>query len=89
MNQIPILPNRLDWPSAIGNFLLNFGTLECLVFICSRSKGMMQNYSESFQMARLGELRAINRPHQPLQARLQLWPQENMSKITRLVVLLN
>lgn len=32
MNQVPILPNRLDWPSAIGNFLLNFGTLEYLVF---------------------------------------------------------
>jgi len=33
MNQIPILPDRLDWPSAIGNFLLNFGTLEYLVFV--------------------------------------------------------
>ena len=27
-----LLPARLDWPSAIGNFLLNFGTLEWLVF---------------------------------------------------------
>ncbi len=33
MNPVPILPNRLDWPSAIGNFLLNFGTLEYLVFV--------------------------------------------------------
>ncbi len=32
MNPISILPERLDWPSAIGNFLLNFGTLEYLVF---------------------------------------------------------
>lgn len=27
-----ILPSRWDWPSVIGNFLLNFGTLEYLVF---------------------------------------------------------
>lgn len=27
-----ILPSRLDWPSLIGQFLLNFGTLECVVF---------------------------------------------------------
>ena len=33
MNPVPILPDRLDWPSAIGNFLLNFGTLEYLVFV--------------------------------------------------------
>jgi hypothetical protein len=33
MNPVPILPNRLDWPSAIGNFLLNFGTLEYSVFV--------------------------------------------------------
>lgn len=31
-NPVPILPARLDWPSAIGNFLLNFGTLEYFVF---------------------------------------------------------
>ena len=24
----PILPDRLDWPSAIGNFILNFGALD-------------------------------------------------------------
>lgn len=29
----PILPERLDFPSAIGLFLLNFGTLEYLVFV--------------------------------------------------------
>jgi hypothetical protein len=28
-----ILPARLDWPSAIGNFLLNFGALEYFVFV--------------------------------------------------------
>jgi hypothetical protein len=33
MNPVPILPNRLDWPSTIGNFPLNFGTLEYLVFV--------------------------------------------------------
>ena len=32
MNPVPILPARLDWPSAIGNFLLNFGTLDYFVF---------------------------------------------------------
>ena len=24
----PLMPARLDWPSAVGNFLLNFGTLD-------------------------------------------------------------
>src|SRR5436190_7730359 len=32
MNPVPIVPARLDWPSAIGNFLLNFGTLDYFVF---------------------------------------------------------
>ena len=32
MNPVPILPDRLDWPSAIGNFLLNYGTLDYFVF---------------------------------------------------------
>jgi hypothetical protein len=33
MNSIPILPERLDWSSAIGLFLINFGTLDYLVFV--------------------------------------------------------
>jgi len=33
MNSLPILPERLDWSSAIGLFLINFGTLEYLVFV--------------------------------------------------------
>jgi len=33
MSSIPILPTTLDWPSTIGNFLLNFGTLEYLTFV--------------------------------------------------------
>jgi hypothetical protein len=32
MNPVPIIPARLDWPSAIGNFLLNYGTLDYFVF---------------------------------------------------------
>jgi len=28
-----ILPDQLDWPSAIGNFLLNYGTLDYFVFV--------------------------------------------------------
>ena len=31
VNSAPILPARLDWPSAIGNFLMNFGALHYLV----------------------------------------------------------
>ncbi len=33
MSNASILPARLDWPSAIGSFLLNFGTLEYFVFV--------------------------------------------------------
>jgi hypothetical protein len=33
MNPVPITPARLDWPSAIGSFLLSFGSLENFVFI--------------------------------------------------------
>ncbi len=34
----PILPERLDWPSAVGNFILNFGALDwhVLVFLEAR-----------------------------------------------------
>lgn len=33
MKPVPIMPAQLDWPSAIGNFLLTFGTLEYFVFV--------------------------------------------------------
>ena len=35
---IPIVPVRLDWPSAIGNFILNYGVLDwhILVFLEAR-----------------------------------------------------
>lgn len=33
MSSVPIVPARLDWPSAIGSFLLSFGTLE--YFVCA------------------------------------------------------
>ncbi len=32
MIQVPIVPSRLDWPSTIGSFLLNYGTLDYFVF---------------------------------------------------------
>jgi len=34
----PILPNRLDWPSAIGNFILNYGVLDWYVFVFLESR---------------------------------------------------
>jgi hypothetical protein len=30
---VPILPARLDWPSAVGQFLLNYGILDYFVFV--------------------------------------------------------
>jgi hypothetical protein len=35
---IPVVPARLDWPSAIGNFILNYGVLDwhVLVFLEAR-----------------------------------------------------
>jgi hypothetical protein len=33
MSQATILPADLNWPSAVGNFLLNFGTLEYFVMV--------------------------------------------------------
>lgn len=30
---LQILPARWDWPSAIGNFILNFGSLDYFVFV--------------------------------------------------------
>ena len=32
MSTVPIVPARLDWPSTIGSFLLNFGTLDYFAF---------------------------------------------------------
>ena len=32
MDATSILPTRLDWPSAIGSFLLSFGSLDYMVF---------------------------------------------------------
>src|SRR4051812_3553501 len=29
----PIFPARLDWPSAIGNFLINYGVMDWLLFV--------------------------------------------------------
>jgi hypothetical protein len=33
MSFVPITPSRIDWPSAIGSFLLSFGMLEHFVFV--------------------------------------------------------
>ncbi|HWV98764.1 MAG TPA: hypothetical protein VNZ64_03625 [Candidatus Acidoferrum sp.] len=33
MKSAPILPAQLDWPSAVGSFILNFGTLDHLLFV--------------------------------------------------------
>ena len=33
MRSVPVLPERLDWHSAIGNFILNHGMIEYLVFV--------------------------------------------------------
>jgi len=30
---IPVLPAQLDWPSAIGNFILNYGVLDWHVLV--------------------------------------------------------
>jgi hypothetical protein len=53
MNSAPILPARLDWPSAIGLFILNFGTLEflTLTFLESRQtpKQFEKTKEKSFQ----------------------------------------
>ena len=34
----PILSARLDWPSAIGNFILNYGALDWHVFVFLESR---------------------------------------------------
>jgi predicted nucleotidyltransferase len=34
----PLMPARLDWPSAIGNFLLNFSTLDLSLLDCLESR---------------------------------------------------
>ncbi|HEY6227871.1 MAG TPA: hypothetical protein VI282_12180 [Verrucomicrobiae bacterium] len=31
-SKVPLLPARLDWPSAIGLFIMNFGTLDYRIF---------------------------------------------------------
>src|SRR5688572_599660 len=33
MNSAPIFPARLDWPSTIGHFLLNFGVIDYLIIV--------------------------------------------------------
>lgn len=33
MKPVPIIPARLDWPSAIGSYLLSFGSLEYFVTV--------------------------------------------------------
>lgn len=33
MSYVSIMPARLDWPCAIGHFLLNYGTLDYFVFV--------------------------------------------------------
>jgi len=38
MNPVPITPAHLNWPSTIGNLLLNYGTLDFLVFCFLRDQ---------------------------------------------------
>ncbi len=55
MNPVPILPDRLDWSSAIGNFLLNYGTLDYLVFC------FLKDHLSSEEFAKLKEWHLKNR----------------------------
>jgi hypothetical protein len=41
-----ILPARFDWPSAIGNFLLNFGTLEYFVFVFLKDRLTVDEFAK-------------------------------------------
>ncbi len=42
----PILPARLDWPSAIGNFILNFGMLDWHVFALLEARMPPDKFAE-------------------------------------------
>jgi hypothetical protein len=61
MNSIPILPERLDWSSAIGNFLINFGTLDYLVFcflkdhLLSEEFGKIKEWHFKDRLNRMGQ----------------------------------
>ncbi|MEY4918395.1 MAG: hypothetical protein RL616_2308 [Verrucomicrobiota bacterium] len=63
------MPARLDWPSAIGNFLLNFGTLDYLVFVflkdhlSSDEFAIVREWHFKDRVTRMGEqLKAANYP---------------------------
>lgn len=47
MSKVPIFPKRLDWPSAIGNFFLNFGTLEYMILVFLRDRVAPEDYSRA------------------------------------------
>ena len=63
------MPARLDWPSAIGLFLLNFGTLDYLVFVflkdnlSSEEFAIVKEWHFKDRVTRMGEqLKAANYP---------------------------
>src|SRR5947207_1453829 len=44
---IPTLPTRLDWPSTIGLFIINFGMLDYLVFDFMEKRLPQEQFSKS------------------------------------------
>ena len=49
MSSAPLLPARLDWPSAIGLFLINYGTLDYSAFV------FLKDYLPGDEFARVKE----------------------------------
>jgi hypothetical protein len=80
MSSTPILPARLDWPSAIGNFLLNYGTLDHYVF------GFLKDHLSPDEFARFKERRFKERVHRITQhLREEQYPAEQQAAFARLV----
>jgi hypothetical protein len=61
MNSAPIQSARLDWPSAIGQFLLSFGTLDYLIVVYLKSNlepsefAKVKEWGFKDRMSRMGQ----------------------------------
>lgn len=79
MNPAQILPARLDWPSAIGSFLLNFGSLEYFVAVYLKDHlpevefEKVKNWHLADRLERIGQYLAEERCGQAEQTGFAAW----------------
>jgi len=77
-----IMPARFDWPSSIGHFILNFGTLESVIFI------FMEKYfsKDEFERTRNFHMKdRLDRMLQLMEDQVEVFPKKDCEAMAEFI----